>query len=282
MNRFVVRLSTGASVLVLIAAVSSPAAGADENVKPKNSLSEAELKAEHLLRASHDYVASRSFEIQQTVEQTARVLVDGKPLRAVRASEQVSIIEVDADRGLVRMTMKDPSGKDLVVIRKGDHIAMKIGSDPWSVPKGPYARIGDQLANPFACPFPKPGLEHSPRWTIAGDDRLDGQEITVIKTVGDSANQFARERMREGIASVFPDASARPTIEVMAYESRHWIGKADDRRQRVEQTSHHQMTMPGAATTVVDVVGKTTAIYRRYNRIDVDVPEGARRLIYPK
>jgi hypothetical protein len=281
MNRFIVRLSLGASMLVLMAVVSIPTAGAYENAKPKDSVPEAKDKAEQILRASHDHVAARSVEIQQTVEQTAHVLVDGKPLGSAQATKQTSSIEIDADKGLVRMTMNDQSGKDLVVIRKGDHVAMKIGSDPWTAPKGPYARIGDQLANPFACPLPKPGLEHSPRWTIVGDERLDGQEITVIKTVGDTANKYAQERMREGIASIFPDASARPSIEVVTYESRHWIGKADDRRQRVEQTSHQKMTMPGVPKTVIDVVGKTTSTYRRYNRIDIDVPEEARRILGP-
>jgi hypothetical protein len=270
------------SMLVFMAVVSIPAMGADDKTKPKDSVPGKEDKAEQILRASHDYVASRSVEIQQTVEQTSRVLVDGKPLGSTKATKQTSSIEIDADKGLVRMTTKDQSGKDLVVIRKGDHVAMKIGSDPWTAPKGPHARIGDQLANPFVCPLPKPGMEHSPRWTIVGDERLDGHEMTVIKTVGDSANKYAQERMRDGIASIFPDASARPTIEVVTYESRHWIGKADDRRHRVEQTSHQKMTMPGVAKTVIDVVGKTTAIYRRYNRIDIDVPEEARRILYPK
>jgi hypothetical protein len=216
------------------------------------------------------------------VEQTARVLVDGKPLGSELATKQNSRIEIDANKGLVRMIMKDQTGKDLVVIRNADRIAMKIGSDPWTAPKGLYARIGDQLANPFVCPLPKPGLEHSPRWTIVGDERLDGQEMTVIKTVGDTANKYAHERMRDGIASIFPDSSGRPTIEVVTYESRHWVGTADNRRQRVEQTSHHKMTMPGVAKTVIDVVGTTTAIYRRYNKIDIDVPEEARRILHPE
>jgi len=266
-------------MLVLMAVVSISTVRADENAKPEDSVPEAEHKAEQILRASHDYVAARSVEIQQTVEQTARVLVDGKPVGSEQVTKQTSRIEIDADKGVVRMTMKDQSGEDVVVIRKGDRIAMKIGSGPWTAPKGPYARMGDQLANPFACPLPKPGQEHSPRWTIVGDERQGGQEMTVIKTVGDTANKYAQERMRDGIASIFSDASARPTIEVVTYESRHWIGKTDDRRQRVEQTSHHKMTMPGAAKTVIDVVAKTTAIYRRYNDIDIDVPEEARRIL---
>jgi hypothetical protein len=280
MNRLIVRLSLGASMLVVMAVVSVPTAAADDNAKPKVSVPKAVDKAEQILSASHDYVAAHSVEIEQTVEQTARALVDGKPLGAEQATKQTSRIEIDVNKGLVRMITVDQSGKDLVAIRKGDRIAMKIGSDPWTAPKGLYARIGDQLANPFVCPLPKPGLEHSPRWTIVGDERLDGQEMTVIKTVGDTANKYAQERMRDGIASIFPDAAGRPTIEVVTYESRHWIGTADNRRQRVEQVSHQKMTMPGVAKTVIDVVGKTTAIYRRYNRIHIDAPDEARSILH--
>lgn len=275
MNRRIIRLAIGASMSVLMAVASIATVDADETTKVENT-------AEKILRASHDYVAVRSFEIKQMVEQTARVLADGKPSDSVQTTKQTSTIEVDADKGLVRMTMKDPSGKDLIVIRKGSRIAMKIGSEPWTAPKGPYARIGDQLGNPFACPLLKHGQENSPKWTIVGDEHLDGQEMTVIKTVGDTANKYAQERMRDGIASIFPDASTRPAIEVVTYESRHWIGKADNSRQQVEQTSHHKMTMPGAEKTVIDVVGKTTATYGRYNKIDITVPEEARRILCPE
>jgi len=246
-----------------------------------SSLARAEDKAEQLLKASHDYVAARSVAIQQTAEQTARLLVEGKPLGAAQTTKQTSTIEIDAGKQLIRMTMKDQSGTDLVVIRKGDRIAMKIGSGSWTVPKGAYARIGDQLANPFACPLPKPGEKHSPKWTIVGPERLEGQETTVIETVGDTANAFAQKIMGEGIASVFPDATARPTIEVMAYKSRHWIGKEDSRRLRVEQTSQLKMTMPGIAKTVIDASVKTTAIYCRYNKVEIDVPEEAHRVLDP-
>jgi hypothetical protein len=245
------------------------------------SLARAEDSAEQILKASQDCVADRSVEIQQTVEQTARLLVDGKPLDAAQTTKQTSVIEIDADTKLVRMTTKDQSGKELVVIRKGKSVAMKIGSGPWTAPKGQYARIGDQLANPFACPLPKPGEEHSPKWTVVGPERLDGQETTVIETVGDTANKYAQERMREGIASVFPDAAARPAIEVLAYKSRHWIGKKYDRRLRVEQTSHQKMTMPGAGKAVIDISAKTIAVYRRYDKVAIPVPEEACRILDP-
>jgi hypothetical protein len=220
-------------------------------------------------------------EIEQTVEQNARLFVDGKASGAAQTTKQTSVIEIDAGKKLVRMTTKDAGGKDVIVVRKGKRIAMKVGSDPWTTPQGPYARMGDQLANPFACPLPEPGDERSPRWKVVGPERLDGKETTVIGTVGDTAKSYALERMREGIASIFPDAAARPTIEVLAYKARHWIGKKDDRRLRVEQTSHQKMTMPGGAKVVIDMSAKTTAVYRRYDQVEIQVPEEARRILDP-
>jgi hypothetical protein len=239
-----------------------------------------EKDAEQILSASHDCVASRSVEIHQNVEQTARVLVDGKPPAGSQTTKQTSVFEIDARTRIIRLTTKD-AGKELVVLRKGKNIAMKIGSGPWTKPQGAYVRIGDQLANPFACPLPKSGEKHSPKWALVGRARLDAVEAIVIETVGNTATKYAEARMREGIAGVFPDAGARPAIEVLAYKSRHWIGTKDQRRLRVEQTSHHKMTMPGAGKIVVDVSAKTTSVYRRYDEVAIDVPEEARRILDP-
>jgi hypothetical protein len=90
-----------------------------------------------------------------------------------------------------------------------------------------------------------------------------------------------QERMREGIVSVSADPKARPTIEVLAYKARHWIGKSDQRRLRVEQTSHTKMTMPGADKIVIDVSAKTTTVYRRYDKVEIHVPDEARGILDP-
>jgi hypothetical protein len=241
------------------------------------SLACAEDNAEQILRISHNYVAAHSVEIQQTAEQAAFVLVEGKPQEASQTTKQISVIEIDVGNNLVRLTTRD-QGKEIVVMRKGKNIAIKIGSGPWTRPQGPYARIGDQLANPFACPLPK-DEKHSPKWKIVGCEQLDGKEATVIETIGDTANKYAQERMREGIESCFSDAGARPTIEVSAYKSRHWIGKNDYCRLRVEQTSHQKMTMPGGGKTVIDISAKTTAVYSRYDKTEIQVPEEARSIL---
>jgi hypothetical protein len=242
----------------------------------------AEDQADKLLAASQDCVAAHSVEIRQTVEQTTRLLVDGKPPGISQTTEQTSVIEIDAAHKVVRMTTKDQSGKEVVVLRQGKRLAMKLGAGPWTAPQGPYARLGDQLANPFACPLPKPGEKHSPRWTVVGSEHLDGTEATVIETVGGTASAYALERMREGMASIFPNAADRPTLEVLAYKSRHWIGTHDNRRLRVEQTSHEKMTMPGGGKVVVDVTAKTTAAYSRYDQVEIQVPEEARAILEPK
>src|SRR5262249_44483061 len=152
-------------------------------------------------------------EIEQTVEQAATVLANGKPVGSPQTTKQTSTIEVDVAKMLIRMTTKDPNGKDLVVIRKGDRIAMKVGSGAWTIPTGQYAQMADQLGNPFACPLPKSGEAHSPRWTLVGHEQFDNQEATVIETVGNTANGYAEERMRDGLASIFRDPTSRPSIE---------------------------------------------------------------------
>jgi hypothetical protein len=239
----------------------------------------AEDRAEQILRASQDYVAARSVEIRQAVEQTSAVFIDGKPSGPPQSTKQTSVIEIDAGKMVVRLTTKDQSGNDLEVLRKGDRIALKVGAGPWMVPAGPYAQMGEQLANPFACPLPKAGQENSPRWMVVGSEREAGLEAAVIETVGDTANQYAQERMREGIASIIPDPTKRPKIDVLAYKSRHWIGNGDNRRLRVEQTSHQKMTLPGPANAVIDVTAKTTAVYGRYDKVEIDVPEEARQIL---
>jgi hypothetical protein len=240
----------------------------------------AEEDAEIILRASHDYGAAHSFELQETAEQKGRILVPGKPPLDLPSTKETKVIDVDAANQLVRMTAKD-QGKDVIVIRKGQSAAMRIGSGSWTKPQGPYARMGDQLANPFACPLPKRGEKQSPKWRIVGRELVNGEETTVIETVGDTAIRYAEERMREGIMTMFPDAAARPVIEVLDYKSRHWIGK-DNRRLRVEQTSHTKMTVPGTPKTILDLSAKTTAIYSRYDKVEIRLPDEARSILEPK
>lgn len=240
----------------------------------------AEDDAETILRASQDYVAAHSFELQETAEQKGRLLVPGEPAQDVPSTKRTAVIEVDAANRLVRMITKD-KGQDVILLRKGKDVAMKLGSNPWEKPQGPFARMGDQMANPFACPLPKSGEKQSPRWRTVGRELLNGEEATVLETIGDTANQYAEERMREGIVAMFPDTDTRPAVEVLEYKSRHWIGK-DHRRLRVEQTSRTKMTMPGTPKAVIDLSAKTTAVYSRYDKVEIQVPDQARSILEPK
>ncbi len=240
----------------------------------------AEDDAETVLRASQDYVAAHSFELQEIAEQKGRLLVPGKPAQDTPSTKRTSMIEVDVVNQLVQMITKD-KGQDVILLRKGKGVAMKLGSNAWEKPQGPFARMGDQMANPFACPLPKSGEKQSPRWRIVGRELLKGEEATVIETIGDTANRYAEERMREGIVAMFPDPDVRPSVEVSEYKSRHWIGK-DHRRLRVEQTSRTKMTMPGTPKTVIDLSAKTTAIYSRYDKVEIRLPDEARSILEPK
>jgi hypothetical protein len=238
----------------------------------------AEDSAEEVLRSAHAFVAAHSVQLRQTAEQTGRLLVPGKPPVDIPTKKQTSVIEIDNANKVIRMTTKD-LGKALVVIRTEKGIAMKIGAEPWAKPAGRYASMAAQLANPFACPLPTPGASQSPKWTVVGRDLVDGKKTTVIETVGDTANKYALERMRDGLAAVFPDSAARPTIEVVSYKSRNWIGRDDQRLLRVEQTGHQKMTMPGSDKVIIDMVMKTTTVYGRYDLVQIQVPEEARGIL---
>jgi hypothetical protein len=238
----------------------------------------AEDSPEEIIKTAHACVAGHSVELRQTVEQTSRLLFPGQPPVEIPTTKQTSVIEIDTANRLIRMTTKD-GGKEVVVIRKEKDLAMKTGAGPWTKPTGPYARMAAQLANPFACPLPTAGDRQSPKWRIVDHELLDGRKTTVIETIGNTANKFALERMREGLVAAFPDRAARPTIEVLSYKSRHWIGKDDQHPLRVEQTSHEKMTMPGADKIIIDMTMKTTTVYRRYDHVQIKVPEEARRIL---
>src|SRR5690348_15946245 len=86
---------------------------------------------DRMIETSHAVVAALpSFQIKQTMDQRAVLVVNGKPMGSENGSKQTSTIEVDTVHGLARMTAKNPDGWDLVAIRSGRNIALKLGSQP--------------------------------------------------------------------------------------------------------------------------------------------------------
>lgn len=240
-----------------------------------------DMDGDRLVQASHSAVAaSPSFEIRQTLEQRAAVLVAGKLVDTPKTPLQVSLIEVDQAHDLMRLTAREPGGRDITAIRRGSQVAIQLGSEPWQVPNGSYATIAKQLANPFACPLPVPGLD-SPRWEIVTTEGQGDDTTIIVRTAADSAVGFAQKQMTEGLNSLFPDPGTRPTIQVLDYVSRQWIRKKDNRRLKVVQASRQRMTLrqPNGAATVLGVTATTTAVYGRYGEVRIVVPEQARHIL---
>ena len=243
--------------------------------------SRAEEEADRLIRASRDFVISAaSVEICQAVEQTVTVTIDGKVVAPERAQTQTSNIEIDAKAGVVRMVTKDTQGQNLAVIRDDDRVAVKIGDNPWQHPSGPYANLAKNLARPFACELPGPG-EESPRWRIVGTEKRGESEVTVIESEEGTGLALAERLMNQGFVARFPDPTTRPQVKVEAYTSRHWVGKQDNRRHQVVQTSRYNVSMlrPDGKTVTTDVRMKTTAVYRRYGEVTIEIPDEARAIL---
>ena len=89
----------------------------------------AEEKAEQILKASHDYVAGRSVEIEQTVEQTSALLMDGKPAGLLGVADSIKPSTPAALAALRAEGLR-------VVMLTGDHrtsaevVAKKLGITP--------------------------------------------------------------------------------------------------------------------------------------------------------
>lgn len=248
---------------------------------PAGAHPQADAEGDRLIQASQAVTAaSPSFEIRQTLEQRAVVVVDGKRVDAPKTAPQVSLIEVDLAHDLMRLTTHEPGGREVIAIRRGGRVAIKLGSELWQVPAGPYVAVTAQLVNPFACPLPVPG-PGSPRWQVTATEGQGDEAVVIVQTVADSAVRFAEGRMKEGLNAVFPDPAARPKLEVLSYTARHWIRKKDHRRLKVVQDSREKMTMPqpNGAAIVLDTTAITTAVYSRYGEVQVVVPEAALRIL---
>ncbi len=240
--------------------------------------------ADKLIETSHAAIAALpSFEIKQTVEQKAALVLNGKPAGPENGSKQVSTIEVDTVHGLARLTAKNPDGWELVALRSGSSVALKLGANGWEKPSGQYANIKDQLVNPFACPLPKPGAA-SPHWEFAGSEKLGEDETIIVRTVGDSAVAYAQARMNEAMESLVPDKAQRPQMKVSSYQSRHWIRKKDNRRLKVVQEFKNQMTIPqpGGDPLTMNVTGITTAEYSKFGQVNISIPPEARPILDAK
>ena len=242
-----------------------------------------DAQGDRWITESHDAIASLpSFAIKQTIVQTARPIKEGKPLGEGMSSTQKTVIEIDNAKSLAHLT-SDANGTKLEALRRGSQVAVKQGDAPWAAPSGALAGIKDQLANPFACPLPTKAA-NSPKWAVVRTDVVNGEQVVVISTVGNSAVAYAEKKIQEGIAAGIPDESKRPKVSVISYVSTHWIRKKDKRRLKVVQEAHQTVSIPqpNSEPLQVDVTATTTADYSQFGSVKISVSQEADRVLKAK
>lgn len=217
-----------------------------------------------------------------TTEQATAALIDQKRLEQQPLTNVVTI-EVDTASALARQTAM-VQGKELVLLKKGRKAAMKLGAGPWEAPSGPYQKIAADMGNLFVCEIETPeSKKNEPKWVLAETERMDGQEVYVIESQGDSAVALAQERMMKGIAKSFSgDPTQKPAVTVLQYSAMHWLSKSDFRRLQSVQTSKIQMTisLPNGRRQLVEQSSKTTSKYH-YESVTIDIPADAQKLLVP-
>ena len=243
-----------------------------------------DTRGDELISRSHQAIAALpSFQIKQTMEQDTTLLQNGKPTGQPIHSAQVTILDIDMSNGLVQMVTTQPNGSEMRVLRRADRAVIKLGDAPWQEPTGPFARIKEQLANPFACPLPMK-TPSSPKWEVVKQEMLHGEEVVVVRTVGDSAVGYASQRIQEGLQTAIEDPAKRPKIQVLSYTATHWIRKKDNRRLKVVQESHQAVTLPqeSGEPLKMKVLTVTTAEYSRFGSVKIEVPAEAAAILNGK
>jgi hypothetical protein len=279
-SAFVQAKTTLLTAILTLAAATNSVQASDQSKDLPTSGSSALNSAEELVLKSHQFVAdASSVEIIQTEVDTMKPIVNGKPANDGMITTNTSVIRVlNGEPMTVELTTREPSGRELRVLRRGDHVVMKLGPEPWKVPSGEYAKLKEQMAQPFACPLPHGG-SNSPRWKVSSAGVEQGEECDIVETVGDSVLDYVRGRINAGFAEMFPDPATRPTISVQSYKSRHWIQRTLGKRLRVEQSGHMRMSMrqPGGVVEMA-METATTAVYQNYGKVDIKIPTEALRL----
>jgi hypothetical protein len=243
----------------------------------------AEPSARVLLDKAGEYVASApAIRRVDTTEQSIAVLVDQR--RVEQGSQtNVMIIEIDLLNRLARQTATI-QGKGLIMLKQGEKAAMKLGAGSWETPTGPFENMAKDMGNLFVCEVETPeSPDNAPNWKLIGIELMGGHEAFVIETEGNTAVPLAQERMANGIAKVFSGNPAqRPTVKVLEYSSKHWIGKSDHRRLQAIQLSKVQMTivLPDGRKQLVEQTSKATSMYN-FEDVKIEIPEEAQKVLGP-
>jgi|GEM_PF-5814740 len=200
---------------------------------------------------------------------------------AVEQKPQTNVMTIEIDRlkYLARQTGTF-EGKELVMLKQGEKVAMKLGTGAWEIPTGPFKEMAGDMGNLFVCEIETPEKkETTPTWKLMNTELLDGIEVFVIETEGNTAVPLAQERMASGIAKTFPgNPDQRPTVKVLEYSSKHWISKTDYRRLKTLQISKYQMTIVSPnGEHLIKQSSIATSEYS-YDNVKIEIPEAVARI----
>lgn len=81
-------------------------------------------------------------------EQSASLFLGDRKIEQPMKSE--TKIEIDWENDLVRLWGQQ-NGQEVVMIKHGKRMAMKLDSAPWQVPDGAYETMAKDLGNLFVC-----------------------------------------------------------------------------------------------------------------------------------
>jgi hypothetical protein len=241
----------------------------------------AEYSARELLDKARDKAASEPLLRRiDTAEQSSAVIAGQNRMQQPPQTSVVQI-EIDMSRHLARDTRKI-QGQDFIMLKQGDKAAMKLGTGAWEIPTGPYENMAKDMGNLFVCELETPETNDTAiTWKVMGTELLDGNEVFVIESQGNTAVPIAQERMTKGIAKAYAGNPAKPpTVKVLEYSAKHWISKSDYRRLQAVQTSKYQMTivLPDGTSQLFEISSKATSKYN-YEKFSIDVPPDAQKLL---
>jgi hypothetical protein len=242
---------------------------------------QAEYSARELLDKARDKTASEPLLRRIDTSEQSSAAITGQNRMQQPPQTNVVQIEIDMARHLARQTF-NVQGQEIIMLKQGDKAAMKLGTGPWEIPTGPFENIAKNMGNLFVCEIETPETNDTAiTWKVMGTELLDGNEVFVIESQGNSAVPIAQERMTKGIAKSYLGNPAKPpTVKVLEYSSKHWISKSDYRRLQVVQTPKYQMTivLPDGTSQLIETSTKATSKYN-YEKFSIDVPPDAQKLL---
>ncbi len=235
-----------------------------------------------MLNKANQFIFSAQYIKRIDVSEAYNTITVGE--KKIEQPAQISsmTIEIEQEKMLAKQTV-DHNGQLLTMIRHGKKAAMKIGTGTWQIPAGPYEKMAQDMGNFFICEETAPETDkNAPVWIIAKMEEIGDLESILVESKDNSAVALAQERMSKGIESSFKDNPAqKPTVKVIEYKSKNWLGKSDFRRIKVIQNSKVIFLMPSPDGTVMKIekTGMTTSDYD-YRKNRITIPAEAEALLF--